>query len=251
MGALKEKRMPDSLDVIAIAPHPDDAEATCGGLLAKLSRRGYRVAICDLTRGELGSNGTPEERAAEAQQASQQLGLHVRLNLGLPDGGIDGRESRQIEVLVRLLRRHAPRLLIGPHERSRHPDHAEASELVRRAHFYSGVRRFAPEIPAVDRPVLLRALDYHPMPHPSFVVDISDFLAAKLAALRCYRSQFERRSDRVATLINDPSYLRRIEINAGAYGQLIGCDAGEPFAVQGGVPVEDPVQLFAPGERRA
>ena len=119
------------------------------------------------------------------------------------------------------------------------------TELVRRAHFYCGVQRFAPERGRIERPALLYALDYHPMP-ASFVVDIGDVLDAKLAALRCYRSQFERTPGRVPTLLNDPSYLQRIETNARTYGQLIGCRAGEPYAVEGSVPVDDPVALFAP-----
>jgi bacillithiol biosynthesis deacetylase BshB1 len=239
---------PERLDVLAFGAHPDDAEAACGGLLAKLAQRGYRVAICDLTRGELGSNGTPAERAAEAREAAAVLGVHERLGLELPDGALDGGDAGQIAAVVRLLRRRAPRLIIGPHARSRHPDHAEAARLLHRAQFFCAVGRFAPEAARVERPVLLRALDWEPMPDPSFVVDIGACLALKLAALRCYRTQFERRPGRVATVLNDPAYLRRVEVNAATYGQLIGAAAGEPYRIDGGVPVDDPVAYFAGGD---
>lgn len=233
------------LDVIAFAAHPDDSEACCGGLLLKLARRGYRTAVCDLSGGELGSNGTPAERQREAAAAAAVLGLAARLQLGLPDGGLDRRDAEQLAAVVGVLRTHAPRLIIAPHPRSRHPDHAEVTALVRRAQFFCGVRRSGPELPPVVRPALIYGLDYHPL-RPSFVVDITAELADKLAALRCYRSQFERQAGSVATLLNDPAYLHRIETNARHYGQRIGCAAGEPYVIEAAVPVDDPVQVFAP-----
>ena len=235
----------DKLDVIAFAAHPDDAETACGGLLAKLVRLGYRVAICDLTRGELASNGTPEARAAEAREAARILGVQARLGLGLPDGGLRAADPEQERRLVQVLRAHAPRLIVAPHESARHPDHVQTSELVRRAQFWCGVARYAPDTPAVSRPVLLRALDFRPM-QPAFVVDISSELETKLRALRCYRSQFERAAGSTPTLLNDPAWLGRIETDARTFGQLIGCAAGEPFQIDGGVPLADPVAALAP-----
>ncbi|MFQ5600506.1 MAG: bacillithiol biosynthesis deacetylase BshB1 [Candidatus Krumholzibacteriia bacterium] len=237
--------MPEKLDVIAFAPHPDDAEASCGGLLVKLVRHGYRAAICDLTRGELASNGSIEEREAEARRAAEVLGLHERINLQFPDGGLRRGNRDQLEALVVLLRERSARLIVAPHEASRHPDHLEAGELLRRAQFFCGVKRFVPHVACVQRPVLIRALDFHPM-QPSFVVDITDELDVKLRGLRCHRSQFERRPGDAPTLLNDPAYLRRIETNARTYGQLIGRAAGEPYAVEGGVPLDDPVAVLAP-----
>lgn len=233
------------LDIVAFAAHPDDAEASCGGLLAKLAGRGARVAICDLTRGELASNGSPEERAREAAAASEVLGLSARLQLGLPDGALAGGDPAQLRSVVECLREHRPRLVVAPHSNSRHPDHAEAAELVRRAQFFCAVRRYEPSSPHVARPFLLQGLDFHPM-RPSFVVDITAELDRKLEALRCYRSQFERRPGDVTTLLNDPSFLERVTTDARAYGQLIGRPAGEPYVIEGAVPVEDPLALWAP-----
>jgi bacillithiol biosynthesis deacetylase BshB1 len=237
------------LDVIAFAAHPDDAEAACGGLLFTLAARGYRVAICDLTRGERGTNGSPEIRAAEAAAAARVLGLAARLQLGLPDGGLDGRASAQLEAVVRAIREHAPRIVIGPHEQSRHPDHLECAQLVRRAQFFCGLQRFLDDVPPVARPVHLRGLDWHPVA-PSFVVDISAALTPKLEALRCYGSQFESGPGRAPTVLNDPAWMQRIETNARHYGSLIGRAAGEPYVVDGPVPLDDPVRTFT-GEARA
>ena len=235
----------EKLDVIAFAAHPDDAETACGGLLAKLVRLGYRVGICDLTHGELASNGTPAMRAAEAREAARVLGVHARLGLGLPDGGLRAADAEQERRLVQVLRAHAPRLIVAPHESARHPDHVQTSELVRRAQFWCGVGRYAPDTAAVPRPVLLRGLDFRPL-QPSFVVDISAELETKLRALGCYRSQFERAAGSTPTLLNDPAWLVRVETDARTFGQLIGCAAGEPFQIDGGVPLTDPVAALAP-----
>ena len=234
------------LDVLALFAHPDDAEVACGGLLAKLAGRGHRVGICDLTRGELGTNGTPETRAEEARAAARALGVESRSQLGLPDGGLDGRDARQLESMVRILRAQAPRLVVGPHVSARHPDHVEAATLLRRAVFFAAVPRFAPDAPAVERPVHLQAADYWPLA-PSFVVDIGAQLATKLAALACYRSQFEAGGGARATHLNDPAFLRRVETDARHYGRLIGAAAGEAFVVDGAVPVDDPLALWPRG----
>jgi bacillithiol biosynthesis deacetylase BshB1 len=238
------------LDVIAFAAHPDDAEAACGGWLARLARTGHAVAICDLTRGELGTNGSVETRASEAAAAATVLGVTTRLQLGLPDGGLAEHDESQVAALVRVLRQHRPRLVIGPHEASRHPDHAATTALLRRAQFFCAVGRFLPSVEPAERPVLVRALDYHPMT-PSFVTDVTDTLAIKLEALRCYRSQFERTPGTRATVLNDPAWLVRIETTARHYGTRIGRGAGEPYAVDGDVPLDDPLgQLAARREVR-
>ncbi len=232
--------MTEHFDVIAFGAHPDDVEAACGGLLVQLVRRGYRVAICDLTRGEMASNGTPEEREKEAEAAARILGVQARFALGLPDGNLRAEDPTQRERLVLVLRRHAPRLILVPDAAARHPDHIAANALLRQAQFWCGVSGLLAEVPVVERPVLVRTLDFHPL-QPSFVVDVSDVLELKMQALRSYRSQFEPGPGRTATLLNDPGYLRRIETNARTYGQLIGCAAGEPYALDGPLRIADPV----------
>ena len=237
------------LDVLACGAHPDDAEMSCGGLLRKLARRQYRVAIGDLTRGELASNGTPEIRQQEANAAKEVLQPADRFNLGLADGGLHGEDPEQLLALVRLIRQWRPRLLIGPHAGGRHPDHAATSELVRRAQFFCGVKGYDPQTPSLIRPVLLQGLDYHPM-QPSFVVDISEELDDKMRAIRCYRSQFEVGEGSMATLLNDERFLQRIATDAATYGQLIGCAAGEPYRIDAAVALEDPVAILAANRRK-
>jgi len=232
-----------AVDVVAIGAHPDDVEASCGGLLAKLAARGRTIAVCDLTRGELGSNGTVEERAREAAHAAQVLGVEHRIGLELPDGGLDGRDPGQTQVVVRMLRQLRPRLVIAPHRRARHPDHVEAAELVGRAIFFAGVHRFANDMPAIERPTLIHGLDYFAM-RDSFIVDVSPWMETKLAALRCYASQFVRAAGTQPTLLNDPAYMDRIRMHASWYGARIGCEAGEPYAYAAGVPVDDPVAVL-------
>ena len=232
-----------AVDVVAIGAHPDDVEASCGGLLAKLASRGRTIAVCDLTRGELGSNGTVEERAREAVEAARVLGVAHRVGLGLPDGGLDGRDPVQTEAVVRMLRDFRPRLVIAPHRRARHPDHVEAARLAVRATFFTGVGRFASEAAAIPRPALIHGLDYFAM-RESFIVDVSAWMETKLAALRCYASQFVRVAGARPTLLNDPAYLERIRLHAQSYGARIGCAAGEPYAYAAGLPVDDPVAVL-------
>jgi len=236
------------LDILAFGAHPDDMEIACGGLLLKMARRDYRVAICDLTRGELASNGTPEIRQEEAAAAGQVLRLVQRFNLGLPDGALSADSPESLLALVRLIRQQRPRMILCPHREARHPDHAATSELVRRAQFFCGVQGFDRDTTSVIRPVLLQALDYHPMP-ASFVVDITDELSDKMKAIRCYRSQFESVEGSTPTLLNDSHFLQRIATNAATYGQEIGCAAGEPFRIEGAVPMEDPLAILAANDR--
>jgi len=239
-----------TLDVLACVAHPDDAETSCGGLLVKMSRRGYRVGICDLTRGELASNGTPEIRQQEAAAAAAVLQLTTRINLSLPDGGIDPHNPEQLLAVVRLLRQQQPRLLIAPHTGNRHPDHAATRALVQRAQFFMGVHGYDRSTPAVPRAVLVHALDYHPM-EPSFLVDISDELSTKLQAIRCYRSQFEATEGSAPTVLNDRAFLQRIETNAAAYGQRMGCAAAEPYWMEAAVPLEDPIAALTTSRQGA
>jgi bacillithiol biosynthesis deacetylase BshB1 len=220
--------------------HPDDAETSCGGLLAKMARQGYRVAVCDLTRGERASNGTPETRRQEAEDAAAVLGLHQRLQLELPDGDLRGEDPTQHLAVLRLLRRTRPRVVIAPGPGNRHPDHAATRELVQRACFFTAVRGFDPDSQVAPRPVLLHALDYHPM-QPSFIVDISETLDVKMQAIHCYRSQFDATPDSAPTVLNDPAFVQRIRTHAASYGQRIGCEAGEPYWIEADVPIADPI----------
>ena len=128
--------MPGTADLLVFGPHPDDLEIGLGGSIAKHVALGYRVGLCDLTRGELGTNGTPEERVAESESAREVLGAEWRENLGLADGDIGGDRSH-LRTIVELIRHARPKTIAVPYERDRHPDHVAASRLLTKAAFQS------------------------------------------------------------------------------------------------------------------
>ena len=233
----------DPLDLIAIAPHPDDAELFCGGTLAAMADRGHRVGIVDLTRGEMGTSGSPELRAEEAAAAAKALGLAHRESLGLPDTGIaDVGEQRA--VLVEAIRRLRPRVVIAPHWLGRHPDHGASSALVKSACFLAGVRRFAeggePHKPA--KLLYASAFRDHDT-SPSFVVDVSSTFERKMTAIRCYTSQFDGREQGGELFPTGRDFYTSVELRFAHYGSLIQTRFGEPFVTVEPIAVEDVVAL--------
>lgn len=180
--------MQESLDILAVGTHPDDLEITCGGTLILLAERGHRVGAADLTAGELGTRGSAEIRARETAEASRILKVGVRENLGIPDGNIENTIENRLRV-IRLIRKHRPRLLLIPYWEERHYDHVRASRLLAEAAFQSGLPKIATGQESF-RPY--RTLYYQGRIgfRPSFVVDISDTFDAKMQAIRSYRSQF-------------------------------------------------------------
>ena len=238
--------MADELDYLILGAHPDDAELFCGGSIVKWLRRGCRVGVADLTRGEAGSSGTPEIRAREAAVASQALGLTWRRNLGLPDSHLaDDQAGRKAVVTV--IRETRAKVVIAPLAPCRHPDHSAVHYLARSGCFFAGNNKFdAPHAPW--RP--LRLL-FHPELQPvtpSFVVDVSAEFEAKLAALRCYASQFfTPETGPKPTLIGAAEFIERVTARAAYYGSLINCRYGEAFVIEGGVRVDDPLRNLREG----
>lgn len=233
-----------ALDLLVFAAHPDDAELAGGGLLARANALGQKVGIVDLTRGELGSRGTPETRAEESAAADRVLGVSVRENLGLPDGGLVPNDLDARRLVVDAIRRHRPTLIAAPHLEDLHPDHAAAGRIVADALYPSGFANYE----TGSRPYRPAGL-IHYMNHfafePSFVLDITDVFEVKLAAIRCYASQLHREgSTEPATNISRPDFLARIEGRAREYGSRIGVGFGEPWFSSRPVPVQDPVALW-------
>ena len=236
----------EGLDLLAVAPHPDDAEIGAGATLALHVDRGHRVGVLDLTRGELGTNGTPEERLAEAREAARVLGLAWRGNLGLPDRGlVPG--SAQVAELVRLLRTLRPRVVLLPWGEDAHPDHRAASLLARDAVMTAGLPRWDPSTPA-HRPRRVLYYFVDPPVAPSLLVDVSGHLGAKMRALRCHASQFLPGPGRLPTPLNDGHYLARVEAQARYLGASVGCEAAEPFRADGLPVVADLVTWTQPPE---
>jgi bacillithiol biosynthesis deacetylase BshB1 len=219
----------DSLDVLAIAAHRDDVELTCGGTLARLARLGRRTGILDLTQGEMGTRGSAELRAQEASNAAAALGVAVRENLGLPDAGIVNTPETRAQ-LARVLRRLRPAVVIAPAPRGRHPDHRVTAQLVRDAAFVAGLAKVAPELPKFRPRKVIHAIAYREdHVKPTFVVDITDDFDTKMAAIRCYASQFDGELQAGEIYPTGDPLFHVIRHQAAHYGSLIRCRFGEPF----------------------
>lgn len=235
--------LPDRLDVVAVAPHPDDVELTCGATLAKLVRQGYRVGIIDLTTGEPTPRGSEETRAREAEAARRVLGVHVRINLGLANRVLMDEPEGRFRLAIEL-RRFRPSVLITTAGRTpaASPDHHQGHLLVEAARFYSQLTRWDDRF-AGTVPYRVPHLVYAPVPfdaeqrlwHGTFVVDVSDTIEQKLEAVRCYESQFD-----AARLEMIKHFLTG---QAAAQGARCGFKYGELFALPHPVGAADLVSL--------
>ncbi len=232
-----------TVDLLAIAAHRDDVELTCGGTLIKAVRAGYRVGILDLTQGEMGTRGSAELRASEAESAARTMGVAVRANVGLPDAGIMNDVATR-ERLVRALRPFAPKIVIAPSLDGRHPDHRITGQLVRDACFLAGLAKLAPDVPKHRPMKVLHALAYRQdFVRPTFVVDVSDTFEQKLAAIRCYASQFDGVTQAGEVYPNGESLEDVVRHVAAYYGTLIRKRYGEPFFTTEVMAVDDVLAL--------
>jgi bacillithiol biosynthesis deacetylase BshB1 len=222
------------LDLLVFGPHPDDLEIGLGATIARHTANGLRVGLCDLTAGEMGSNGTVDERLAEAEAARAVLGAAWRENLHWPDRGI-GKRTEHLGDAVAVLRRHRPRVIAVPYWSDRHPDHVAASAVLTEAAFTSGLRRYAAEGEAW-RPEWICYYFINDAERPSFVVDVSDYYEVKRRALDCHVTQFQRSgSGRAATRLNTPIFRQLIESRDAQFGALAGVTWAE------GVVVREPI----------
>ena len=233
------------LDLLAIVAHPDDAELTCGGTLIKAALAGRRTGILDLTAGEMGSRGSAAIRAAEAAEANAILGIAARETLGLPDSEIvNTPETRRL--LARALRRFRPQVVLAPAPApyGRHPDHRAAAELIRDAVFVAGLRKLEDDLEPFRPRKVVHCIAYRE-DHlkPTFVVDISDTFEDKLAAIRCYRSQFDDAVQAGEVYPNGESLYDIVRHQAAHYGSLIRTRYGEPFYTTETMRVDDITSL--------
>ncbi len=233
----------EPVHLLAIAAHRDDVELTCGGTLAKAVRAGHRTAIVDLTQGEMGTRGSAEVRAAEAQRAAQVLGVPHRENLELPDAGIvNDPETR--ERLARVIRRLRPAIVIAPALEGRHPDHRASAQLIRDACFIAGLAKVSPDIPKHRPRKILHTLAYRQdFIRPTFVVDVSDDFERKMEAIRCYASQFEGLTQAGEVYPNGEPLEDIVRHHAAYYGSLIRCQYGEPYFTTEMMRIDDVVAL--------
>lgn len=235
----------NEVDILAVFAHPDDVELTVGGTLLKMKSRGYRTGALDVTRGEMGTRGTPAGRAAEAAEAARILRLDARENLALPDGGVWVTEETRTK-LVRVLRRLKPKVILTHQSDDPHPDHNHIAQLAREAARLASMRKYDEafgldriHVPTVAHNVFSRHLI------PTFIVDISEFLAEKMAAIRAHASQFhDPNSTAPETRLTAKGFLDELENRSRYFGSLIGVAAGEPFYVREALNVEDPIELL-------
>ena len=232
-----------TVDLLAIAAHRDDVELTCGGTLIRAADMGHVTGILDLTAGEMGTRGSAALRAEEADRAARVLGVAERRNAGLPDAGLVN-DAATRRILVEQLRHFRPRVVILPFPVGRHPDHRIASEAARDACFLSGLARYDaagdPHRPAK----VLYALAYREDPvKPTFVVDISEQFERKLAAVRCYASQFDGAKAAGEIFPTGQDLYALVETQSRHYGSLIRRPFGEPFFTHETMQVDDVVTL--------
>jgi N-acetylglucosamine malate deacetylase 1 len=230
-----------SLDILAIAAHPDDVEQTCGGTLIKMAEKGYRTGVLDLTAGDMGTRGTPEQRVAESLAAAQIMLVGHRDNLHFPDARLENTISARMTLALKI-RETRPRVVILPYWEGRHPDHYRAAELGYEACFLAGLKKLD-EYSEPHRPYKVLYSSIYANVTPSFVVDISAQFERRMAALLSYRSQYGGGSEGGELFPGEHEIHERLGAIARFYGNLVGVKYGEPFVVKETMLVEDVVTL--------
>ncbi len=237
------------LDVLVISAHPDDLELSCGGTVVSLIATGYKVGALDLTRGEMGTRGSAELRAAEAEASSGILGLSVRENAGLPDVFFQDNKDSQL-VVAGYIRKYQPEIVIANAIDDRHPDHPKGARLASDACFIAGLSKVS--ISSSDGKELAAwrpAAIYHYIQSknisPDFIVDISEAWETKLSAIKCFKSQFfDPSSTEPETYISRPQFLEFIEARCKEWGHAIGRNYGEGFTVERNIGIKNLFDLI-------
>lgn len=220
------------VDVLVISPHPDDVELCCGGFIAKMSDHGYSVGIVDLTRGELGTEGTAETRMKEATKAAQVLGVQIRENMDFGDCRVSSNfdDARKLSTVIR---HHKPKLMIAPYGDGHHPDHVAGRRLADKAVFLAKLKKVSTEFKA-HRVSMVAYYMLHESFDPSFIVDVTQNYGKKLEAIKAYRSQ-------MALMLGGGGLLNSIELRDQIYGAKVGVKHGEPFFSKTPLKIDDPV----------
>jgi bacillithiol biosynthesis deacetylase BshB1 len=231
-----------SVDLLAIAAHPDDVEQTCGGTLIKMAEAGYRTGVLDLTAGDMGTRGTPEQRMAESEIAAKVMLAAWRGNMCFPDARLQNDLSARMTLAMKI-RELKPRVVIIPYWQARHPDHYRAGELSYEACFLAGLKKLD-EYSEPHRPHKVIYSSLYTNVTPSFVVDISAQFDRRMEALLSYRSQYGAIDGEGSALFPHEQEIReRLGAVARFYGNLIGAKYGEPFVVKETMRVDDVVSM--------
>ena len=233
----------EQVDILTIAAHPDDIELTCAGTLCRMVSQGYSVGILDLTQGEMGTRGTPEIRAQEAEMARMKIGARFRERMNLGDSHLTASIENRLAV-AQMVRKARPKTVILPYWEGRHPDHYTASTLGYEACFAAGLKQLPLDGEPHRPKKILYASMYYWDVSPSFVVDISSYFDQKLQAINCFASQFSGDMRPITELY--PAWGRvidRVTTQCKYYGHVIGTEYGEPFVVKEPMAVDDIVAI--------
>ncbi|ANW95941.1 bacillithiol biosynthesis deacetylase BshB1 [Wenyingzhuangia fucanilytica] len=236
------------LDILAIGAHPDDVELGCGATVAKEVAEGKLVGILDLTKGELGTRGTPKIRAMEAEASAGILGVMVRENLGLPDGFLENTKDYQLKI-VEIIRKYQPDIVLCNAIDDRHPDHAKASKLTSDACFLSGLRAIKTDIGYGEqeawRPrTVLHYIQWKNI-EPDVVVDVTDFIDVKENAIKAFKSQFyDPNSNEPESPITSKNFIDSVIYRARDLGRLSGVEFAEGFTTERYVTVKNLSDIF-------
>ncbi len=236
------------LDILVIAAHPDDAELSAGGTIIANVAKGRKVGIVDLTRGEMGTRGTPEIRLKEAAAAAEIMGVTLRDNLEFEDAFFTNDREHQLAI-VRKIRAYQPELVIANAVSDRHPDHGKGSALISQACFISGLKRVETEVDGVQQEAWRPKNVYHMIQSnfidPDFVVDVSDHWEKKMAAVRAYKSQFfDPDNKEPDTFISTPAFMNLIESRGVEMGQPVGFSYAEGFTIEKRMGIKDLFELY-------
>jgi len=234
----------NTIDILAIAAHRDDVEQTCGGTLLRMKALGLRTGILDLTRGEAGTRGSADERAAEAAEAGRILRVDVREALDIPDGRVENTYDNRIKI-AQVLRRLRPRVVILPYWTGRHPDHYTTATLGYEACFAAGLSKLdlPAECGAPHRPYKILYASLYADVRPTFVVDITPHIETRLQALLAYRSQYGEQTSGAGLFVPEEDIRERMFSTARHYGLLAGVRYAEPFVQREVSLVNDLMQL--------
>jgi len=230
------------LDILAIGAHPDDCEMTSGGLLALAAARGQRTGILHLTKGEMGTRGSVEDRIKEATAAAKVLGLAAMDFAGLEDGRVWCDES-SVRRVVEFIRRWRPAVVVTHYPKCHHPDHEQAAQIVLRAVHFASKQKYDAPGEAHSVRALLHA-KYSAEFEPSFFVDVSSVAQVKLDAILCYASQFKPKAGEPETRLSNPSFTEQLMARGRALGLAAGCDHAEAYRSAGPMLMNDPVGFY-------
>jgi bacillithiol biosynthesis deacetylase BshB1 len=224
------------LDILVLAAHPDDAELGAGGTIARHVALGHKVGIVDLTRGELGTRGTPESREKEAAESARILGVTVRENLDLKDGYFQNTPESQL-IVIRAIRKYQPKIVLANAVMDRHIDHGKGAQLAFDACFLSGLIKIetydGTRIQSPWRPEAVYHYIQSQLIEPDIIVNIADFWEKKMEAIHAFKTQFfDPRSTEPETYISKPGFIKMIEARAVEFGHAIGTSHGEGFTVR-------------------